>query len=41
MAKGTQEEAIPVQAGAGVAVRGNADFSVGTTEGGLQLKQLI
>ena len=30
-----------MQAGAGVAVRGNARFCVRTTEGGLQLKQLI
>ena len=40
-AEGTREEAIPMQARAVVAGRGNANFFVGTTEGGLQIKKSI
>ena len=38
---GTREEDIPMQAGAGVSGQVNTRFFVVTTEGGIQLKQLI
>ena len=39
MVVGTWEEAITMQARTGVAGWGNVRFFVGTTEGGIQLKQ--
>ena len=41
MVEGTLEESIQIQAGADISGRGNANFLVGTTEGGIQLNQLI
>ena len=38
---GTREENIPMQARAGVSGQVNTRFFVVTTEGGIQLKQLI